>query len=909
MNALTRASLRRPVRTLALVALASLAAAPGLFRLELRTDGAALIPRRSPAVVYDRDVRREMGLRDPVVAVVRTDHPGGIFNAGTLRRVRGLTAALGRLPGIGPADLTSLATEQGLRFRPGTLQRSTFLDPLPQTPAALAELRSEIRRIGVYDRALISADGAGTAIVLGVPPEADRAAFYRRVREIAASQSSPHDRIDVIGAPVAEALLGSHILADLGVPRSWLADVEGTGRRTGQVPLVPLSLAVMALVFLIGFRRPVAALLPLLKVGLCLAIVFGAMGWLGVPVYLTTAVLPVLLIAVGTASEVHLFRRYGALCRERPDRPRIERVRAAVEEVERPVLQAAATTAVGFLSFGLSPLGPVRAFGFFAAAGVLLCLLGSFTATPAFLALLPSGWVVRRTSSARSGGENAFSRVGRFAWRHRRAVLATSALLALLSLDGVRRVAVQDSWIDGFAPGSAFARQMRGFDRQFRGAHLLQVVVEAEPLLLRGEVEGGAVGDRELALPPSWSPPSPRRLDPARLPGSWIELRGRPALPWSSWIESARTEDGRVALSWPLRGGSPKFWLMPGPGERVGYEIRLEPLMVPAALRRVEGLEAFLGRRPGVGGTFGPAEFLKTAAFLMAPDAPGPRRLPDDPQAARILWKNSERVRGPERLRQLVSPGYSRGLVSVFLKDSNYAATGRLMSAAKAYERRFLAPHGVRLGFAGDVAVSQALIGAVVSTQVGSLGLSLLGIFAVTAGLSRSLLRGLLCVIPASFAVLLNFAAMGWLGIPLGVATSMFAGMTLGVGVDYAIHLLARFRREGKDGEDALARALGETGPAILIDSGSSLLGFAVLLASQVPANHRLGGLLALSLIDCFAATLLVVPALLAGRAAYFTFIARVNASGWRAGGSMRDGLKVAMKRGKKVLRAATRPW
>lgn len=60
----------------------------------------------------------------------------------------------------------------------------------------------------------------------------------------------------------------------------------------------------MGLVFLIGFRRPAAALLPLAKVGICLVLVFGAMGWLGVPVYLTTAVLPVLLLAVGTAAEL-----------------------------------------------------------------------------------------------------------------------------------------------------------------------------------------------------------------------------------------------------------------------------------------------------------------------------------------------------------------------------------------------------------------------------------------------------------------------------------------------------------------------------------------------------------------------------------------------------------------------------
>src|SRR5262249_21725073 len=81
----------------------------------------------------------------------------------------------------------------------------------------------------------------------------------------------------------------------------------------------------------------------------------------------------------------------------------------------------------------------------------------------------------------------------------------------------------------------------------------------------------------------------------------------------------------------------------------------------------------------------------------------------------------------------------------------------------------------------------------------------------------------------------------------------------------YAIHLLARterLRRSALGDEAALASAMAITGPAILIDSGSSILGFAVLLLSQVPANHRLGGLLSLSLGVCVLATLWVVPVL-----------------------------------------------
>jgi predicted RND superfamily exporter protein len=113
--------------------------------------------------------------------------------------------------------------------------------------------------------------------------------------------------------------------------------------------------------------------------------------------------------------------------------------------------------------------------------------------------------------------------------------------------------------------------------------------------------------------------------------------------------------------------------------------------------------------------------------------------------------------------------------------------------------------------------------------------------------------------------VLLSFAAMGWLGIPLGVATSMFAGMTLGVGVDYSIHLLARYRRLHAGGQPqgaALAATLEAVGPALLIDAASVGLGFAVLLLSQVPVNARLGGLLVLCVGSCLAATLLIIPAL-----------------------------------------------
>ncbi len=845
---------------------------PGLLRLELRTDGRALVPDAAPQVVFDREVRELYGVRDPIAVVLRSGQDGGIFRPETLRRVEELTAAFQGLDGVRPFDVVSLASELGFRHRPGTLRFRRLLEPVPESVERLAELRDDLRRIELYDGTLVSRGATATAILVATPPERDRRELIREIRRLVAESSGgEEERVEVLGAPVAESLLGSHILADLGVPPSLLGDA--VLRRGG---MVPIAIGLMALVFLAAFRRPVAALLPLSEIGVCLAIVFGVMGWLGVPVYLTISVLPVILTAVGAADEIHVFRRY--LDVSSPLDPpegtmpaptagahaHRELVRTTLREMAPPVVKTSVTTAVAFLSFALSPIPAVRAFGLFTAFGVLVCMLYSLTVIPALLVLGgPEPWVGRRGRRLASRPGFFPAALARLAFRRRAVVLAAAVAVALLAADGVRRVAVQDSWIDGFAPESDFARATRWFDEQFLGSHLLRLALEVDAPSLEGEIEESALATFELTLD------APAQLDTARLADAWIRVfaLGENAREWRTWCKSARREGAELVLTMPRQRGSARFFLQPQEGDRLGYEVRSEPLTSPAVLERLAALEAFLVALPGVGGVLGPARYLDTVGFMIRPDDEQSRRLPGDPLTARNRWSNYGRMRGAERLAQLVDTGRRRALVTLFLRNSNYVDTRRLMEEVRGYEQQHLLPHGIRLGFAGDVAVSQATIDAIVTTQVRSLLLSLVGILAVAAIWSRSLRRGLYCLMPPAFAVLVSFAVMGWLGIPLGVATSMFAGMTLGVGVDFAIHLLARHgrvRHEGLRGEAAVAAALATTGPAILIDACAVALGFGVLVFSQVPANARLGGLLMASVFGCLVATLLVIPALLA---------------------------------------------
>lgn len=896
MASLYRFSIRYPKLVLAIAVLATLGVAPGALRLKIRTDGHALVPTEASAVLLDQAIREEFGVEDPLVVLIRSDHPDGVYNAHTLELIRDLTRQLQEIEGVRPWNVLSLATERGDRVKPGTLIFRRFLDPLPQTREEYHRLRDDLQAIELYTGTLVSYDGKAASILVGVPAGVNRTDFYRTVRGIVDGEGDIPEQIHVIGAPVAEALLGTHILEDLGVPSVVLGhrtyqDEEAAGWSVPKtlyelrvfigrhIGLVPIALVVMAIVFALSFRNLPAVALPLTEVGACLIAVFGLMGWFDVPVYLTIAVLPVILTAIGVADEIHIFARYHEQLRAQPESGRLDVLRATMAEMWVPVTKTSVTTAVGFLSFALSPISPVQAFGVFTAVGIIFCMLWSLTVIPAMLALINPARLVarRRAMEGQARRTPLFAHVGRAVTRYRYVVLLMAIIVTVVAPFGLRRIVVQDSWIDGFARDSEFYKATQVFNDQFLGTHILLVCVDTgagEPIT--GELSAAEVDHRQVRLPAT------QIGDPTALIGRQIYLR-RPESParstdprirrrvrnkWNARIDWAVREGDHVVLTTSRKRGSPKLALRLRDNLKAQYEIKLEQLKKPEIVRRIGELEAFIEthREETVGGVLGTASYIITTNFMARGRKAGSRSIPHSPDRIQWLWGQYRNVRGAERLKQAVTADYDRSLVTIFLKNANFVATARLMDSIRRYEQAHLKPYGMTLEFAGDVAVSQTLIDAIVTTQVRSLLASLIGVFLVTAFLGRSLGWGVLCVLPCALAVLVNFAVMGWVGMPLGVATSMFSGMTLGIGVDYAIHLLERFRlarRRGLELEAALTDAVTATGPAIFIDALAVALGFGVMTLSQVPANARLGALVVLSIVNCFAATLLLLPALL----------------------------------------------
>jgi len=153
-----------------------------------------------------------------------------------------------------------------------------------------------------------------------------------------------------------------------------------------------------------------------------------------------------------------------------------------------------------------------------------------------------------------------------------------------------------------------------------------------------------------------------------------------------------------------------------------------------------------------------------------------------------------------------------------------------------------------------------------VKGQTRSLILSVILAALVTGLVFRSLAAALISAMPLAFAIAGVFGLMGYMGIYLNTATSMLSSIMIGIGIDYTIHFLFRFRseiRKGLSDQEATIKSLSTTGQGIIINGFSVIMGFAVCMLSTFIPIFFFGWLIAVSIFMCLISALTLLPIVL----------------------------------------------
>ncbi|MBC7364721.1 MAG: MMPL family transporter [Candidatus Aminicenantes bacterium] len=151
-------------------------------------------------------------------------------------------------------------------------------------------------------------------------------------------------------------------------------------------------------------------------------------------------------------------------------------------------------------------------------------------------------------------------------------------------------------------------------------------------------------------------------------------------------------------------------------------------------------------------------------------------------------------------------------------------------------------------------------------SQLQSFALALLLTFIIMMLIRRSLKLGLISVTPIVFTLGVIYGFFGLAGVELDYVTMMVASVSIGVGIDYSIHFVHGVMmglKQGRNMEEAITLAFQEKGAAIMANSLSVMMGFAVLLLASMSPLRTFGGIMVGSMFLAALSALTILPALL----------------------------------------------
>jgi predicted RND superfamily exporter protein len=398
---------------------------------------------------------------------------------------------------------------------------------------------------------------------------------------------------------------------------------------------------------------------------------------------------------------------------------------------------------------------------------------------------------------------------------HGTLVIVGSLALAVFNVVGIRKLQVENCFINYFKPNTEIYQGMKVVDRQLGGTTPLDVVIDLEP-----------------TAPAQATPPaaSPAAADSGSVFDQFDDLE-------------QRTPESKQ-----------KYWFTPQKLARIATaHDYLDALPETGKVLSVVTLVRMVERATGK-----PLDNLELALLFDKL----PARLKEILVTPYVSVANDQ-VRLAVRIRDS-DPGLQRDKL---LKKIRADLTGpRTPQALRTMSRPWepLRPEQVHL--AGTLVLYNNMLQSLYTSQIATMGFAALFLMGAFVVLFRSVRVALIAIFPNLLAISCVLGVMGWLHIPLDMMTITIAAIAVGLAVDDTIHYIHRFRHEIQtcgSYRTALHRSHNSIGHAMYYTSVTLIIGFSILSLSNFIPTVYFGLLTVLAMTAASLASLILVPELL----------------------------------------------
>ncbi|MBS3787787.1 RND family transporter [Candidatus Bipolaricaulota bacterium] len=305
-------------------------------------------------------------------------------------------------------------------------------------------------------------------------------------------------------------------------------------------------------------------------------------------------------------------------------------------------------------------------------------------------------------------------------------------------------------------------------------------------------------------------------------------------------------------------GGSQELGIVIDTGEENG-------LKDPELLQKFSELQNHVESLRYVGSTSSLADAVKEVNYSLRGDAEEHYKVPSNSQAVAQEILLYEMGGGSPSQANVASANYRKGRVSVRIESTTTKNIRELVNEIDAYlDKNF--SDDLKINIVGIPQIFIELSNKVIGDQVKSLATSLVVVWLIVALMMSTLTGGLIALLPLIFTIGFNFGLMGLTGVNLDLVTAMVASIVIGVGVDYGVHFINRYRNEicrGADHGIALQRTLTTSGKGIAFNAITLTAGMLVLCLSNFGALVTFGWIIALTMVISSTTALFIIPATL----------------------------------------------
>jgi hypothetical protein len=291
-----------------------------------------------------------------------------------------------------------------------------------------------------------------------------------------------------------------------------------------------------------------------------------------------------------------------------------------------------------------------------------------------------------------------------------------------------------------------------------------------------------------------------------------------------------------------------------------------EAVKDPEVVSWIDRLQAGLEADPLVGKTSSVADIVKQINRVLHDNDPAYHAVPESRAAIGQFLFLFQSSGDPNDLDNFLDRESARANIWVQMKSGDNRQMARVERELDEYIAENPPPPGLGVRWSGLTYINKVWQDLMVYGMLKAILGSFVVVFLLMLIEFRSLTMGVLSMIPLSLAIVLSYGLIGWAGRDYDMPVAVCSSLSLGLGIDFAIHFLQRFRhhyRESKDPAETNRYMFSEPGRAIARNAIVISFGFLPLMVSTLTPYVTVGIFFMLLMIFSTLATLFLLPAAL----------------------------------------------